>query len=171
MTLPAWRRQAGAAVTAACALVLLGAPVGLIWGALAPRLDFVVTAGGQGLDLVNPESEALVAADGYFVFITAVVGIACGILAYRIGRLRYGPGLVAGLAAGGLGAAAVAAQVGRRLYLPGFHHAETAVAAGHHVLLYVSVRAQPALFVWGFAAALGYGLLVAIFEREPIRRT
>lgn len=161
-----WRRQAAAAVTSTCLLVLLGAPVGLIWAGLAPRLDFVVDRGGGGLTLVNSESEALVAADGYFLFITAVVGIACGIVAYRLGRVRHGPGLVVGLGAGGLGAAVVAAQVGRRLYEASFAHAEKAATAGQHVLLFVSVRAQPVLFVWGFVAALTYGLLVAVFERE-----
>ena len=161
-----WRRQIAAALAATSVLVLLGAPLGLVWGALAPRLRFVVAAGGQGLSLANSESEALIAADGYFLFMTAVAGVACGIAAYRVGRTRFGPGMIAGLGAGGVAASVVADQVGHRLHNISLDQADKITTVGRHVDLFVSVRAEPALLAWGFAGVLTYGLLVAVFERE-----
>ncbi len=152
-----WRRQVAAAGLTTLVLVLLGAPVGLIWSALAPRL--AVTAAGQGgINLVDASSEALVAADGYFVFVTAAVGLVCGVLAYAYGR-RHGTGVVAGLAAGGVAAAVVAASVGRARFHDAFERAIDRAPVGTHLHLYLSVRAESALLAWAFIAVATFFLL------------
>lgn len=168
MTAGPWRPQARAAALVLAVLTLLGAPAGLVWAALAPRLDLVLTA--SGLNLANPESEALIADDGYFLFIGAALGLLTGIAAYRATRPRPGVGAVVGLAAGGFTASTVAATVGERLYRPAFTSAShAATRIGTHLHLYVAVRAEPVLFAWSFAAVASYALAVLLFEPVAAR--
>lgn len=158
-----WRSQSRTAVRVLAVVTLLGAPAGLVWAALAPRLDLVVSAGT--LTLLHSESEALIADDGYFLFITAGLGVLTGLAVYLVTRRRHGPGAVLGLAAGGLTASAVAAQVGERLYRGSFEAAaRTATHAGDHVRLFVAVRADGVLLGWSFAAVAVYLLAVLLFQ-------
>jgi hypothetical protein len=90
-------------------LVFLGAPVGLIWHALAPHPSYKISGGSAGLR--HPESSVFVADDAYLLFIGAAVGLLCGLIAWLIAR-RWGPGVVAGLTVGGLGGSFVAGAVG-----------------------------------------------------------
>jgi hypothetical protein len=91
-------------------LVLLAAPVGLLWAAVAPR--YTVVRSDTGLDFPNIEStKAFIGADGSYVVILLVVGLLTGLLAWRYAR-HYGPATVLGLAVGGLLAAWIAARVG-----------------------------------------------------------
>lgn len=152
-----------AGLTVATGLVLVGPVVGLVWAGLAPRAR-VVALGSGAVDVVNAESEALVGADGTFFVLTLVVGIACGVLAYRFGR-RFGAGTAAGLGAGGLAGAVVAAAVGREVHRGAFEHAMRHAPVGTPLLASVQVRAQAVLLVWAVAALATFVLLVV--WREP----
>lgn len=93
-------------------VVLLGAPAGLLWSAVAPRLTVTVTAeGADAPDLLT--SKAFIGADVTFLLIALGMGVLCGLLAWRFAR-RSGPFTVVGLVLGGLLAALVAAEVGVR---------------------------------------------------------
>jgi hypothetical protein len=102
-------------------LVLLGAPLALVWRVFAPAAAIQRTPDGP--QPVAPESNQMFAVDGRFVLVSVVAGLLLGVLAYLLLRDR-GPAAPFGLAVGGLLAAGVAATVGDRLvidpYLYGF---------------------------------------------------
>ena len=119
-----WREDARVFLVTVVVMVLLGAPAGLVWSAVAPHYTVRVTDTGAQLD--NLEStKAFIGADGSYAVVVLLFGIACGLLAWRFGR-RGGPWVVAGLVVGGVLAALVAAEVGVR---PGAPHAFAALDA------------------------------------------
>ncbi len=59
------RHDLAAGLLTVVALVLLGAPVGLLWARLAPRVDVVVRPQGAGLAM--PETGDFISADGLFL--------------------------------------------------------------------------------------------------------
>ncbi|MCW2599055.1 MAG: hypothetical protein JWM02_884 [Frankiales bacterium] len=120
-----WREDLVAFVGIVVSSVLLGAPAGLLWSRLAPRLTVQVT--DQGPNVSNLEStKAFVGADGSYLVVMLIVGLLCGALAWRFAR-RSGPWTVLALAIGGVLAALIAASVGLR---PGAQHAMAAVREG-----------------------------------------
>ncbi|MEU8261330.1 DUF2567 domain-containing protein [Micromonospora sp. NPDC048999] len=103
------------------ALVLtgLGAPLGLLWAAVAPGTPVLKTA--EGAIYATPQPEQPIAADGWFSLLGLGFGVLAALALWFLLRRRRGPvGLLAG-ALGGLGAALVAWQLGRRLGLGTYH--------------------------------------------------
>lgn len=116
------REDALTGATVLAVVILLGAPAGLIWSWLAPHLTLTVSSGGA--DAPDLEStKAFVGADGSYLLVGLLFGVACGLLAWRFAR-RSGPWTVVALAVGGTLAALVAAEVGLR---PGSQHALAAL--------------------------------------------
>lgn len=149
---PPVRTDVVAGVVAAVVSVLVGAPVGLLWAALAPKVDVVVTGGD--VQLAEPGSSAFIAGDAAFLAAGLVAGVVGGIIAWWLGR-AHGPAVVVGLAVGGVVAAYVAMRVGEQV---GLDEVRSAVAAGQQGLLELSLRlrAQEALVAWPVGAMLGY---------------
>ncbi len=141
-----------AGLVAVIASVLVGAPVGLLWAAVAPRVDVVIAAGNANLAM--PGTSDFIAADGLFLFTTAVAGLVGGAVAWVLGR-RHGPGVVVGLAVGGLLAALVAMRVGQTVNAD---EVEAFVRAGQQGALELSLRlrAREALVGWPVAALVAY---------------
>lgn len=100
-----------AAGLVAVALAVLGVPAGAVWSAISPHSQGFVAAAGS---LVPDETEAYVAADGRYLFITAMIGLLAGALGW-FWRSRRGPVLATGLALGGLAGALITALVGHWL--------------------------------------------------------
>ncbi len=163
-----------ACVGTVVASVLLGAPAGLLWSLVAPRLTVGVS--DKGVSVSNLEStKAFVGADGTYLVVMLAVGFLCGALAWRFAR-RSGPWTVLGLAAGGVLAALIAASVGLR---PGAHHAIEALRQGSTfrgtVDLYLgkrtgnnlSLRAPWAAVAWP-VGALGAFLIGALRRPEQV---
>lgn len=98
-------------------LVLLGAPLALLWRAFAPAAAIQRTATGP--QPVAPESNQMFAVDGRFVLVSAVLGLLLGVVAYLLLRDR-GPAAPFGLAIGGLLAGGVAARVGDRMVIDSY---------------------------------------------------
>ena len=116
-----WKADLPVALGVVLGCVLLGAPAGLLWSLVAPRLTVRLTQNGaQAADLET--TKAFIGADGTFLLVVLLVGAVSGALAWWFAR-RGGPWTVAGLVVGGLLAAFVASRVG---VLPG---SEEAVAA------------------------------------------
>ncbi|MFE9958733.1 DUF2567 domain-containing protein [Micromonospora sp. NPDC005299] len=108
-------RAAAVALGAALLLTALGAPLGLLWALVAPGTPVQMTA--DGAVYATPQPEQPIAADGWFSLLGLGFGVLAAITLWVVLRRRRGPvGLVAG-ALGGLGAAVVAWQVGRRIGL------------------------------------------------------
>ena len=149
---PSPQQDVGAGVLAAVGTVLLGAPLGLLWSAVAPRTDVVVN--GQDVQLLEPGSTAFIAADGAFLLVVALAGVLAGVLGWWLGR-AHGPAVVVGLTVGGLLAAYVAMVVGEQV---GRAELEAAVRSAQEgaIELTLRLRAQEALVGWPVGAMLGY---------------
>jgi hypothetical protein len=105
-----WRADLPRAVVVILGSVLLGAPAGLLWSKVAPRLT--VTFQKDGPTAPDLEStKAFIGADGSYVLVMLGVGLLCGALAWFVAR-RSGPWTVAALAVGGVLGGLVAARVG-----------------------------------------------------------
>lgn len=152
-------RDGSTAGAVVAVLVLLGAPVGLLWSALAPRLRVELTASGPTSG--NIEGKAFIGADATFIVVVLLVGVLCGVLAWLLAR-RSGPATVVALVLGGLLAAKVAAVVGVR---PGATHVREllrdATARGP-LELYLRLRAPWEIVFWPVGALAGFlGLALA----------
>lgn len=164
--LPGWGAESLAAVLTTTALVLLGAPLGLLWAAVAPRVEVVVSEDG-GTQLADPTVDGFIAVDGYFLLLAVLAGVLTGVLAWRVGR-RYGPGVVVGLVVGGLLGAEVARQVGE---LVDAGEAQAVVDAGRAgvVELSVRLRAESARTGWPVAALAAHMVLTLFVSRSERR--
>ena len=149
---PSVLHDAFAGLLAAVVTVLVGAPLGLLWAAAAPKVDVVVA--GDSVQLAEPGSSAFIATDGYFLLAVAVAGLVGGVLAWRLAH-PHGPAVVVGLALGGLAAAYVARIVGEQV---GLAEVEQAVRAGQQGALELSVRlrAKEAVVGWPVGSLVGY---------------
>ena len=154
------RADVRAFVAVVVSLVLLGAPVGLLWSAVAPRLTVQLTKDGPSSG--NLEGKAFVGADGSFVVVVVVAGLLCGLLAWRSAR-RSGPATVLALLVGGLVAAKIAAVVGVR---PGASDVRQVLhdpAARGTLELFLKLRSPWAIVFWPVGALAGF--LVLAFAR------
>lgn len=171
------RRELLISLAVAATLAAFGLPLGLLWRAVAPRVEFVMT--DQGAATVQAEPEGFVAADGWFVPITFTTGLVAAIMVWALLRRRRGPlvmfGLVVGCVVGGVLTAWIGHQIGYTHYRYLIAHA----TVGTHFLRPPSVRsarvglwhgfvprAQGAVLVEAIAAATAY-LVLAAFHAEP----
>ena len=160
--------QFRAAAFVTLALAVVGAVLGIVWQAWSPPGPFgIIYGNGTQPD----ETETWAAADGRFGLIVAVVGLAAGVAAWLLRRVR-GPYVVLALGAGGIAGALLTEWIGHLLrgaahtfacYPPGGRAACTQhLALDLHMagLRYV----EPAL------AILVYGLLVAFAHHDDLGR-
>lgn len=154
----AWRRRDDllAAGVAAAVSVLLGAPVGLLWSSVAPHAHVAVNASDSSV--IDGATEVFIASDGWFVAITLLVGVACGVLAWLFGR-RHAPYVVIGLAVGGLLAAYVASRVGLRFGQGALRAAIRSGRSGTYVAN-VALQARVAIAVWPIGALVAFAVPV-----------
>jgi hypothetical protein len=151
-----WREDVPRALAVLVWSVLLGAPAGLLWSQVAPRLRVTVT--DKGLDYPDLEgTKAFIGADGTYVLVMLGAGLLCGLVGWLAAR-KAGPWTVTALAVGGFLAALVAARVGLQ---PGSHEALAALAPGSSfrgtVKLFLGVKHDGDLHLRaGAAAALAW---------------
>jgi hypothetical protein len=171
------RRELLIALGVAAALAVVGLPLGLLWRAVAPKVEFVMVDGGA--TTVLPEPEGFVADDGWYVLITLVFGVAAAIAVWSLFRGRRGPvlfiGLVVGCVAGGVLTAWLGHVIGYAHYRDLIAHAPVGthflrpplVRAGYAGLWFGFLpRVQGTLLIEAVAAATTY-LLMAAFHVEP----
>ncbi|HEV7897214.1 MAG TPA: DUF2567 domain-containing protein [Planosporangium sp.] len=171
------RREALIALAVAAALAALGLPLGLLWRAVSPKVEFVMTEAGA--TTVQPEPEGFVAGDGWYVLITFTAGVLAAIAVWTLVRRRRGPLMLLGLVVGGVAGGVLTAWLGHQI---GYGHYRQLIAhapVGAHFLRPPSVRSgsvglwygflprvQGAVLVQAVAAALTY-LMLAAFHVEP----
>lgn len=141
----------------AAVVVLLGAPAGVLWSALAPHATVVVR--GDQAFIADAETEVFIAGDGWFVAITLLLGLTAGVLAWLVAR-RSGPAVVVGLAVGGAIAAYVAARVGTRIGQDELIALLRSRRPGTYVGN-VALQAKTALAAWPLGAVAAFATLVA----------
>jgi hypothetical protein len=149
------------------ALGLLGLPAGVLWWLLAPRLDFRITAAGPVPAVTVPPAELLIADDGVFALGALVIGLLCGVAAWRLRRHR-GVAVVVTLALGTLTGAALAWQVGELLGAGPTRAQLTHV--GGRVTTALTLGSLPALALAPFGAVLAYVGIVAFTRHDDLGR-
>jgi hypothetical protein len=160
---PSFGSEGFVAIVTVVGVVLLGAPLGLLWAAVAPPVEVVVAAGGATM-LADPTNDGFIAVDGFFLGLAVLAGALCGAVAWRVGR-RHGLGVVVGLVIGGLLAAEVARLTGE---LVDEGQARAVVEAGREgvVELSVQLRAESARTGWPVAALAAHMVLTLFSSRH-----
>lgn len=120
------RRLVPLAIAAAAAG--LGAPFGLVWAALAPRVPLRVTE--AGLVYAEAQPEQVAAADGWFAVLAVPFGVLLGLGAWLAGRRARGVATLLALAAGAVGAGLIAWWLGARIGLSGYQASVAAADPG-----------------------------------------
>jgi hypothetical protein len=146
------------AILIAAGTAVLGLVGGLIWAELAPRVAYqVVTLKPPTAYAVNPETNAFIAADGIYCFVTLAGGILAGLAGYLFIR-RYGPVPMAGLVLGSVLAAFLAMWTGNRATGSGtFDHLLATSKPGAILRAPISLGSHGALAFWPLAAAAVVG--------------
>ncbi len=148
---PLWHDVRAGLLTVAVT-VLVAAPVGLLWAALAPRVTVEIT--GDDVQVVDTYSDGFIAVDAWFFAAVVVAGLVGGVVAWWLGA-AHGPGVVLGLAVGGLAAAWIAAEVGGPFdHLTVRQLVESGVQGRRE--LPVRLRSTPALLGWPIASLLAF---------------
>lgn len=147
-------------VAATLVIAVLGVPAGLLWTTVAPRTTYVI-AGGKAI-LGDPESQTLIAADGWFAVLTAAGGLLCAVVAYVLaGRFRE-MGLLAALGVGGTAAGLVAWWVGSMVGRSSFHHEMRVAHDGTTAKGALDLHAAGVVIAWPLIAVVIFGLLEAL---------
>ena len=151
------RDEVRTALVTAAALVLCGAPLGLLWSAVAPRPDVVRQDGA--LSYADLETKDFIAADGLLFLLGAAAGLVAALLAWRLGRHRP-VGALLGLVVG----AGLASYVSWRTGVLVDDREALLAAAGDPARtapldLPLELRSKAALLGWPAAAALTFALI------------
>jgi hypothetical protein len=152
-------------------MALLGVAAGFAWAGAAPRALAVVIGRGSA-DIVNPETNAFIAADGWFTLLTAIGGIISGLLGCLFAVRRQGAPAMAAVLVGGLGAALVAMWIGQQSGTAGFNHALQVGRSGVLVHAPLTLGGIGALAFWSLFAGLTAGGIEAVSqfrERQAAR--
>ena len=159
-SVPARRLGGAAAIASSLAVVagtvLFGVAAGFLWAAVAPRAWLVITSPGAAA-VINPETNAFIAADAAFCLVCVAGGIVSGLLAYLFAVRRHGPLAMAALIAGALAAAFVARWVGEQVGLATFRHMLATLPAGARLRDSLTLGAGGTLVAWPLAAGLVAG--------------
>jgi len=165
---PASSRDVPAALFLLAGLALLGVGVGLLWSALSPPVQVIITRAGP--DLANYGSDEFFAVDGTFALIGAAVGLLTGVAVWFAARRWRGPVLMGALVLGSLACGLVAWQVGRQVGLGHYHSLLHSTDVGRRFSKPVDLRSKVALIPQPFFALAGYLVLAAWVARPDLGR-
>ena len=154
-----WRTVA-ACLAAAASTVMLGAAAGLAWSVLAPRPLLVMTGHGSAA-VINVETTAFIAADGWYALVALVGGAAAGLLGYWLAVRRHGPAGMATVLVSAVGAGVVALWIGEQIGLAHYRHLLATLPAGAHLQDALVLGSRSAIAFWPLAAGLAAGGIVA----------
>ena len=155
-----------ALLAAAVVSAVLGLLAGLLWSVLAPRALLVVQSRGVAY-VVNPETSAFIAADGWFCLLTALGGVICGLAGYLLLVRRYGTLPLVGLVLGGVAASLLAMWAGLLLGLSAFRATLAVSRAGALLHEPLSLGGIGPLAFWAlFAALIVGGIEISAQSRE-----
>jgi hypothetical protein len=154
--------------------VLLGVVVGFAWAAIAPRALLVVVSRGSA-DVVNPETSAFIAADGWFTLLCLIGGVVSGLLGYLFAVRRHGAFAMLGVLGGGLAAAFIARWIGQGSGVAAFNRRLAVSKPGVLLRAPLVLGAHGALAFWPLAAGAIAGSMEAVVllrerRRSPARR-
>jgi hypothetical protein len=126
---------------------VLGVLAGLIWAVVAPRALLQEVGHGEA-QVVNSESSAFVAADGWFCLIVVLGGLITGLAGYRLLVRRAGWIATAGLILGAVAAVLLALWTGENIGLGTYNHLLATSSAGTFFHASLGLGAKSALVFW-----------------------
>jgi hypothetical protein len=150
---------------------LLGAGAGLLWASVAPRALIVIIGRGSA-SVVNPETSAFIAADGWFTLLTVIGGIISGLLGYALAVRRQGALAMGSVLLGGLAAALLARWIGQQWGAAAFNRALLTGQSGATLHQPLALGGVGPLAFWPLAAGLtagGIELVITMRERRQQR--
>jgi hypothetical protein len=156
---PPLGREIAWSVGAGLAVAVLGAPLGLLWAALAP--DVPVVQGENGPLLTSAQPEQFVAADAWYTFLGVAFGIAVAVASWFVLRRYRGAIALTGVTLGAVGAAIVAWKLGRLVGLDDYEQLKAAAAVGDRFSKPADLRAGELHLFLGFLPGLRGDLLAA----------
>lgn len=162
MSLPAARVAAGirrgvvACLGVAGGTVLLGVVAGFLWAVVAPRPLLAMTGRGAAA-VINAETSAFIAADGWYCFICLAGGVLSGLFGYRLAVRSYGPVAMIMVLASALAAALITLWIGQHVGLASYHHLLATLPAGAQLREAVALGARSAIAFWPLGAGLTAG--------------
>ncbi|MEV4137935.1 DUF2567 domain-containing protein [Dactylosporangium sp. NPDC049742] len=142
----------------AAVVVALGAPVGLLWSWIAPKVELVQTP--YGPYPIEGEPEGYFADDGWFMILGAAAGILIAVAAWFILRRYRGPFILAGLVVGSAAAAALAAWLGNKIGYAHYVDLAEHAPVDTHIFRPAKVRAGEASLWHGFVPWVRGSLLI-----------
>ncbi|AEV82674.1 hypothetical protein ACWT_1655 [Actinoplanes sp. SE50] len=159
------RRTLATGLGSAAVIAALGAPVGLLWHTLAPRVE-VVDAGSSGF-LVTDPAEQFIAADGWLTLLGLGFGLLVAVLAWLVLRRDRGPALLLGVVAGAAaGIRWVAVPLGQMIGRADYTHWKATAAKGDTYLAPPQIHAHGPTLVAAFVAAIVLTLLAG-WSNDP----
>src|SRR5262249_57227714 len=140
---------------------VLAVATGFLWAWVAPRALAVVVARGSA-NVVNPETSAFIAADGWFTLLTAVGGVVSGLLGYALAVRRHGALAMTGVLLGALAATLIAMWIGQRSGTAAFSHSLSIDRPGTLLHVPLALGGRGPLAFWPLAAGLTAGCIELI---------
>jgi hypothetical protein len=116
----------------------LGAPIGLLWRAVAPRVELVQT--DYGPYPMEAEPEGYIADEGWFILIAIGAGLALAVLVWFVFRRHRGALMLVALAVGSVGGSVLAAWLGNRVGLAEYERLIEQAPVGTHIFRQPRVR-------------------------------
>jgi hypothetical protein len=140
------------AAIAFVASVLLGAVGGLVWAMVAPRALLQEVSQGTA-EVVNAETSAFIAADGWFCVVSAICGLIAGVVGCWLAVRRAGALAALALIIGGVAGAFVMLWVGENIGLSTYNHQLATAANGALFNSSLALGAKSALVFWPLVTA------------------
>ncbi len=171
MPIPAARAAAGlrrgvvACLTVAAGTVLLGLAAGFLWAVVAPRPLLVMTGRGAAA-VINAETGAFIAGDGWYCILCLAGGVASGLLGYLLAVRSYGPVAMIMVLVSSLAAALITLWIGEHVGLASYHHLLATLPAGARLHAALTLGARSAIAFW----PLGAGLMAGGLELAALLR-
>jgi hypothetical protein len=151
-----WRHAVVRSLAVVAGTATLGVCGGFLWAVVAPRAALVEVGRGAA-DVVNSETNAFIAADGWYCVICVVGGVISGLLGYRLAVRRYGPVGMAGVLIGALAAGLITLWIGEQSGLGTFNHQLATLPAGAYFRAQLTLGSRGAIALWPLAAGLMAG--------------
>ena len=172
MPLPAARAAAGtrrgvvACLAVAGGTALLGVLAGFAWALAAPRPLLVMTGHGSAA-VINAETSAFIAADGWYCFICLAGGVLSGLFGYLLAVRSYGPVAMIMVLVSALAAALITLWIGEHAGLASYHHLLATLSPGAKLHAALSLGARSAIAFWPLGAGLmAGGMELAAWVRD-----
>jgi hypothetical protein len=109
--------------------------------------------------VINAETSAFIAADGWYCFICLAGGVASGLAGYLLAIRGYGPVAMIIVLVSALAAALITLWIGEHVNLAGYHHLLATLPPGAKLRAAVVLRATSAIAIWPLGAGLTAGAM------------